>query len=342
MSTGGRLLRAVGLGAVGYGVLSASLFNPTGFWTRVQMLMGPNSQDWRTYEDSGAGMLANLSDIWAAQPELWWPWPVVALAWIGVVGAWRAGDSRVVLRYLPFVAGLSFLLCFTLVVARSQARFVLPLGILLAIYGGFAASRVAEKAGRFGRILLSLLVGLAASHSLQLHLTQWGDARHAVVEALAELPAGSVVETYGLTVYQPHFDVSSASPYRCRRVDPKPVARRNPLTGCEEVVGDWADADQRRPDAIVLTQWAKRFAPSESSNQGAGVRKTSTAMSAAAQDGRARAFFQSAMADQLPGYRLVLTAEPRLPAWAESVGAEPIRMHGSTGERVWLLRRVDH
>ena len=185
-----RLALAMGAGLLALAVLGGALFNPTGFLARIDLLTGPNSQDWRMYSKDLPGLLANLRDLAAAQAQCWWPWPLVVMAWLGIVAAGRApaGTSRIqrrLWRYLPLVAALSSLCCFTLVVARTGHRFVLPLGFWLACYGGAAGDALlgrAQSAGprwhRLAQALLAALFVWAAAHSLSVHVTQWSDARH--------------------------------------------------------------------------------------------------------------------------------------------------------------------
>ncbi|MBW1874328.1 MAG: glycosyltransferase family 39 protein [Deltaproteobacteria bacterium] len=252
-------------GVVSLGVLGGGFFNPTGFAARLRDLSGGASQDWMTYARTPKGLLANITDIGLGQETFYWPWLVVALCWIGVgvVAVSRGGEgirSRT-FRLLPLCAGLSSILFFTLVVARCEHRFVLPLGFWLAYYGGVSSaalrSRLSSNGGlilRGAQAALAVLVVWATGHSLEVHLTQRGDARNEVHAYLARLDEGTVVETYWLLVHLPHFDGSDSSPYRLQRVSGRPIAKRNPLVGAKEIDAPYGDVQGRRPDVLVVPE----------------------------------------------------------------------------------------
>jgi hypothetical protein len=326
--------------AVVYGVTSGALLNPTGFLKRVAELRGSASQDWRLYSRDAAGLLANVRAVFARQPSDFWPLPVLLLAYAGLVGSLlpRAGGSPLrSLRHLPILAGLSNLVFFGLVVGRSEHRFLLPFGFFLSAYGGMAcdellgrcSSAVARRTA-FG--VLGLGFGWAALASLAVHLTQLGDARRETARFLERLPPGSVVETYGLTVYQPHFELAAGSPYRVRRVGPERPAARNPLVGVEEVQAAIADVDGRRPDALVLSEG---FANAYLARSGAA----SAVVRARRADEATASFVNRAVENQLPGYHQALVARATLPGWATALGLRPIRIQSTTGSTLWVLTR---
>ena len=64
-------------------------------------------------------------------------------------------------------------------------------------------------------------------------------------------------------------------------------------------------------------------------------------MRRAQQDIEASEFFRAALADELPGYRTVLDVRSGPPRWAEALGAQRIQIHGSTGVRQRVLRRIE-
>ncbi len=334
-------------GALSLGALGGGLFNPTGFMARLRELTGGASQDWMSYARTPEGLFRNIVDIVVGQETYYWPWLVVALCWVGVakVVVRPAGEgirSRT-FRLLPLSAGISSLVFFTLVVARCEHRFVLPMGFWLAYYGGVASAavlaRVAGKAPvrlRGVQVALGLLVLWAAGHSFEVQLTQHGDARNEVHTFLASLPEGTLVETYGWLVHLPHFDVSDASPYRLQRVSRRPIKTRNPLVGAEEIDEPYGKVHTRRPDVLVVPEaTAREFIP----------RPLRAGMAVAAvgqrfqSDTDAQAFFSSALSDSLDGYEVVFIAEPKLPHWAKTLGAEPVQVHASVGNRQWILRR---
>jgi len=334
-------------GALSLGALGGGLFNPTGFMARLRELTGGASQDWMSYARTPEGLLRNIADIIVGQETYYWPWLVVALCWVGVgkVVARPGGEgirSRT-FRLLPLSAGISSLLFFTLVVARCEHRFVLPMGFWLAYYGGVASAAVLARVAGKGLVLLrgaqvafGLLVLWAAGHSFEVQLTQRGDARHEVHAFLASLPEGTLVETYGWLVHLPHFDVSEASPYSLQRVSRRPIKTRNPLVGAEEIDEPYGNVVKRHPDVLVVPEaTAREFIP----------RPLHAGMAVAAvgqrfqSDTDAKAFFSSALSDSLDGYEVVFIAEPKLPAWAKTLGAQPVQVHASVGNRQWILRR---
>jgi hypothetical protein len=335
-----RLGSAAVVGIVSYGLLSAALFNPTGFVHRLRLLTGENSQDWRRYERSAAGLWANLSDVARMQAEFFWSWPVVTLAWacvaVVLVHAAGSGLRGKRARLLPLSFALSSLLSFTLVAARCEHRFVLPLGLALSYYAGAAAAALSDKLRPALRYMLIVALLLpAATRSLALHVTQWCDGRRQVEAWLARLPRGSRVETYGLGVYMPRFDRSASAPYRVQRVAPTPAAaKRPPIPGMSEIQDAYGNIAARAPDVLVISEgFATRFVQSAP----AGGRITSPETSRIQQDRDAQSFFAAALRNRLPRYALVFVAETRLPDWAQWLGWMPVHIHGSTASTTWVL-----
>ena len=336
-------------GALSLGLLGGGLLNPTGFLARLRELTGGASHDWMSYARTPEGLLANVIDIGLGQETFYWPWLVVGLCWVGVgIVIFNRGGEGVhsrTFRLLPLCAGVSSILFFTLVVARCEHRFVLTFGFWLAYYGGVASaallSRLASKRGpalRSAQAFLAMLVLWAAGHSLEVHLTQRGEARNEVHAYLGALDEGTVVETYGLLVHLPHFDVSDDSPYRLQRVSRRPIPERNPLVGSEEIDAPYGDVLVRKPDVLVVPEsTALEFLPRQ---LGEGMAEAAVGERAQA-DMDAQAFFGSVLNDSLEGYRVALIAEPRLPAWAEALGADPVQVHLSVGNRQWILVRSD-
>jgi len=153
---------------------------------------------------------------------------------------------------------------------------------------------------------------------------------------LERLPPGSLVETYGLLVYAPHFDVSAQSPYRVARVGPDRPASRNPLVGATEIQAPIAEIEQRKPDVVVLSEG---FAIPYLAVSDDPTRPVAGALAARRADTPTTAFVHAALTDSLPHYRLALAARPHLPRWAYAFGLRAVPIQGTTGLSVWVLVR---
>jgi hypothetical protein len=339
--SGRRVAAAAGVGVLVYLAASGALFNPTGWVTRLRTLAGPASGDYREYARDWYGLAANLHDVAARQADFWWPWPVVALAWAGVLAALFAAPASPLVA-VPLLAGLGSLVAFTLVAGRAEHRFVLPLGFWLSLYAGVGleAARARLRRRRSGAraavladVVGAALVAAGLLVSLRLVATQWRDGRRAVEAALRALPPGTTVETYGPLVYQPRFAPRGEAPYRVARVGGDPAAARNPLAGMDERE-DAVTADgvaRRRPGVIVVTEG---FATPYLAGARSGGRVFAPLWEKQRSDAATAPFVRDAVAGRLPGYRLSLVAAPDLPF-------APVRVHESTGMRTWVLVRAD-
>jgi hypothetical protein len=338
--TGGFVQMVIGfVGA--YVVASGAVFNPTGFVARIRLLTGPNSQDWRWYDDTVLGLRQNVHDLVTQLPEWWWPLPVLMVCAIGVgAAAMSAVRSRRLAPLMPLLMAFSSVVLFTLVVKRGEPRFLLPAAFLATYYAGAGAAallRIArgaltERAIEAG---LAACVVAAALHCAALIATQWSDGRRAVSEWLARQPPGTLVETYGWSAYQPNFDISPRAPYRVTRLQPPNRRPFDALPGVASVHGFYRDVNARGPDVLIV---AESFAqPYLSRTLPAGYRLVQEAR--AQQDVDAVAFFSAALRGQLPGYHLCWTAAPALPRVLRAMGLEPVRIHGSTGTLTWVLTR---
>lgn len=327
-------------GALSYVVLAGVVVNPLGFVSRLRMLTGVNSEGWRTYSRSLAGLRLNLEDLWWAQPRFHWHWGLVAVCWSGILLAALArpqpGFSRHA-HFAPLAMGLSSVCAFTLPVARCEHRFMLPLGVMLSIYGGGAIAWLWQRRLTWPLACAACVaLCLSAWQCALLAFTQWGDARNDVEHYLAQLPRDSLVETYGFVVFQPRLDVSARSRYRIQRVGTDDVRLRAHIEGTTEVKSAFGAIGARRPDVIVVSEaFVQRFL-ARSLRKG----EVMSAQSIAAQaDPDAVQFFRTIARDALPGYHTALLAETQLPAWARALGGKPVCIHDSTGAAFFVLRR---
>jgi hypothetical protein len=337
-----RLLQMV-VGFLGAYVLgSGAVFNPMGFVARIRLLTGPNSQDWKWYDDSVLGLRQNVHDLVTQLPDWWWPLPVLMVCAIGLVAAGvRAMHSRRLAPLMPLSMVLSSVVLFTLVVKRAEHRFLLPAAFLATYYAGVGAAvllRFAKGALRERAIQAGLAVCVVAAglHCAALIATQWSDGRRAVSAWLARQPPGTLVETYGWSVYQPHFYTSPGAPYRVTRLQTPGQRPWGGLPGVALVHGFYRDVNARGPDVLILPEsfallYRSRALPP-------GFRFVQEAR--AQQDLDAVAFFTAGLRDQLPGYHLRWIAAPALPPpFLREMGIEPVRIHGSTGTFTWVLTR---
>lgn len=336
-------------GVVSLGLLGGGFLNPTGLVARFRELTGSASRDWMTYARTPLGVLANLVDLGLHQEEFLWPWIVVALCWLGVarvaLNRGGAGLHSRTLQLLPLCAGISSILFFTLIVARCEHRFVLPAGFWLSYYGGAASASLLAAGASRGRATfrlvqasLVLMVLWATGHSFEVHLTQLGDARNRVAAYLARLPDGTTVETYGLLVHLPHFDVTTRAPYHLQRVSRRPIDERNPLVGAREIDEPYGRISERRPDVLVVPEHTAKVHVPQPLRPGMARQVIRHRQQL---DADARSFFGSVLDDALDGYEVVLISKPALPRWARALGAAPVRVHQSVGHWQWVLRRKD-
>jgi hypothetical protein len=337
-----RLLQMVAgfLGA--YAVASGALFNPLGFVARIRLLTGANSQDWKWYDDSVLGLRVNVHDIIVSLPGWWWPLPVLMVCAIGlgaaVVSALR---SRRLSPLMPCLMALSSVALFTLVVKRAEHRFLLPAAFSATYYAGAGAAvllRIARGAltERAIQVGLAVCVAVAALPCTDLIATQWSDGRRAVSAWLARQPPGTRVETYGWSVYQPHFDTSPGASYRVTRLQPPDQRPWGGLSGVPLVHGFYRDVNARGPDVLIVVEsFAHQYLP-YATHPG---HRLDAQYARAQQEADAGAFFRAALRDQLPGYHLRWIAAPALPPFLRAMGLEPVRIHSSTGTLTWVLTR---
>ncbi len=327
-----------------YALASGALLNPTGFVARVQLLSGPNSQDWKVYESTARGALLNLTDILRQLDAWWWPWPVLVLAALGVGEMLTFGPLRDrLLGALPLGLMACNLALFTLVVGRAEHRFLLPSALAASFYAGCGAQAVVQRLGMAspiklysGRLVLTLAVTVAALLSSRLLLTQYADARSDVSAWLAALPAGTKVETYGLPVYLPHFDTTPNAPYHVTRVTPPSTRKPAALLGVEDRRDLLSRVSERGPDVLIIPEpYARRF---RERTLRPGERMSGQDRQAQA-DLDATRFFRSALGDRLAGYRLHWVASAQLPDWLTWFGGGGVEIHASTNQRTWVLIR---
>lgn len=237
-------------------VLDGAPFNPSGFAARVGFLTGPASQDFAQHSHDWAGRLSALSDAATFFPN---HYPVVfaPVVVLGLFAAVRWNDRQGRLAALvPCLVIVSVTLTFNCVARRVEERFMMVQMQLAAVYLGVIGA-VIERARTTGfrpLMRLAFVTGaigilLGVRESTSLVLTMIRDARYDAERFVREhVGPGDTIEVYGGNVYLPRMPRSAA----VVRVDPGPVARRNPMPGIVEQQDRLGAVEERRPRFIVV------------------------------------------------------------------------------------------
>jgi 4-amino-4-deoxy-L-arabinose transferase-like glycosyltransferase len=180
-----RLLGAMALSVLLFVAIQNLPWNWAGFSAHVENITGPLGQDFRMFEKDAAGQsgLLKLSvrNVIFALGE-----PAALVCFGGLLLAALRGqrNARLLATLVPAV---SYHLFFSSVVLYSYDRFVLPLCLVLSLFGGSLLSELARsgaggRAARTAAVALILAYGLLRGLGLDLLIAN--DSRYAVEEWL--------------------------------------------------------------------------------------------------------------------------------------------------------------
>jgi 4-amino-4-deoxy-L-arabinose transferase-like glycosyltransferase len=316
-------------------LIDGAITNPGGFAKRIAFLTGPASQDYANYPNDMSGRLNLLRDIWAYFTQGY-----AAIAFIlAVLGLWfhvtRWRDNRPVrvAGLLPFLAIVSFTVCFNLVALRTDDRFLLPQAVLAAVYIGVAAEKLISVPypwlNRTTRFLLAVVVLFAFHQCMSVSAAFLLDPRYDAEHWMAaHVRTGDTIETYGQNAYLPRFPAEAV----VTRVSQTSLSLRNPLPGVTELRQPFDAIGDRNPRFIVVSFWWVQDHLDPGLSPG-GNRVTSAIQQAQFHDLNAVRYFSRLQAGRL-NYRLVLESRYAGSFWP------PIHIHESLDEPIRIFERM--
>jgi hypothetical protein len=215
------------------------LFNWDGFVSHVRFIGGPGNENYRVFAPTLAGRFALLRLTGTLIRESW-GWPLTIVCAAGLVHA------VLVRRCLPALALLapviSYYFGFVNVILYNYDRFVLPMTLVLSMFGGYAIDRFLGPAGarswRAGAITVVFAYGLLYA---------------ATIDALMLRDSRYVVSRWASERVQPGEAVAISGPHE---LEPA-------FTAVYLDVATRADLERLRPAYYVLSADYARAAPLE-------------------------------------------------------------------------------
>jgi hypothetical protein len=134
-----RLLSAAGVALVLFVVTHNLVFNASGFRDHVQLIIGPASETYRDFEPTLSGRLS-LFRLSVHIVVMAWGWPMCLVSVAGLVLALATPAHRRVALWLV-VPVVSYYAGFIDVVLYNYDRFMLPVCLVLSLFGGLAFDR---------------------------------------------------------------------------------------------------------------------------------------------------------------------------------------------------------
>lgn len=204
-----RRIWLAGLVAVGLFVCVHDLvFNFRGFRDHVLLITGPASETYRDFAPTLTGRLALLR-LTADIVRVAWGWPMLLVSVTGVVLALLTPASRRVAIWLALPV-VSYYAGFINVVLYNYDRFMLPVCLVLSLFGGLAFDR-GLPAGKRARIWRAAVVCAAFVYTLiyaaTADLVMLRDSRYAVEQWLADhVASGDVVGYVFPQQYYPRLE----------------------------------------------------------------------------------------------------------------------------------------
>jgi hypothetical protein len=218
-------LAAAALGIILFATLHNLAWNFAGFRAHLALITGRASQDFREFSGDPSGHLSLLVQT-VANLGFSLGWPAFAVCLGGLWVALRRRETRwPPLTLLIPAAG--YYLFFLSVVLYSYDRFVLPIAVLLALYGGAVLSRSWDTRLGWARVGVVLLLAYGVVRCVSLDLAMTHDARYAAEAWLKEhAPPPALVAPVGPLEYLPRMDGLDARPLgpsvaRLQKVQPR-------------------------------------------------------------------------------------------------------------------------
>ena len=203
-----RLVIAGGVGLLALLLLDNVIFNPEGFFAHIQLITGPASHPFRMFTNDLGGHLALMRQT-VRHLAFAMGLPAFLVGTAGVVTALARPRDNARWLFL-LVPAVSYVATFLHVVLYGYDRFVLPLCLVLALFGGWFLMR-GLRSGRPLRTAAAALAVAVFSYSLlyaaSVDRLLTGDTRYAVERWLARnVPPGALVAAAGPLEYLPRLD----------------------------------------------------------------------------------------------------------------------------------------
>lgn len=203
--SGRRLAVLLGGGAIAFAVLSGALVNPGGWLAHVRLIAGPASSAFRMF-DQGLGGHVEL--LWQTARHvvfvLGWPSLLTVLAGLVIAGRERARHRALRAALVP---ALSYVLFFLLVVLYVYDRFLLPVALVLSLFGGLALARALRARSWLGRAAATAALAFGFLRAASVDVLLARDSRYAAEDWLRrEVGPGPLVAAVGPLEYLPRLD----------------------------------------------------------------------------------------------------------------------------------------
>ncbi|HZM49322.1 MAG TPA: glycosyltransferase family 39 protein [Vicinamibacteria bacterium] len=192
-------------GAIAFAVLGGALFNPGGWIAHVRLIAGPASTAFRMFDQGLSGHIALLAQT-ARHLAFVMGGPSLLAALAGLVFAWqdRAHQRALLATLVPAVSYVAF---FPLVVLYVYDRFLLPVALVLALFGGLALARATRARSWAAKAAVAGVLALSLARAASVDILMARDSRYAVEDWLRrEVGPGPLVAAVGPLEYLPRLD----------------------------------------------------------------------------------------------------------------------------------------
>jgi 4-amino-4-deoxy-L-arabinose transferase-like glycosyltransferase len=208
-----RLVVAVAAGALTLLVLDNALLNPAGLVEHFRLAAGPASRAFRVFPATARGELLLALDA-LRQLRFVLGWPALLVCAAGIALAVRDRNGLLLATLVPVVA---YLVLFVGVVLYVYDRFLLPVTVVAALFGGAFLSRLIRRWRAAGLAAAVALLGWNAARAASVDLLMAADSRYGVEERLRQEAGGLLIAAAGPLEYLPRLEG-----LRWRRLGPSP------------------------------------------------------------------------------------------------------------------------
>jgi len=207
-----RLAIAAAAAAVVFVVIHNVPLNAAGFVEHLRTIVGATG-GYRAYEPTVSGRRA-LFGVTLRLVGRSWGWPMFVVAAIGVGLALRSPAYRRIACWL-LLPVVSYYVTFINVVLYSYDRFLLPVFLVLALFGGYALDLFTRPAARSGwrQGIVAVLFAYTLLYGATVDVMMLTDSRYAVEQWLRDhADDETVVAATSIVTYMPRLDEFNVAP----------------------------------------------------------------------------------------------------------------------------------